>query len=98
MSNDRFDVDLTKLANSVEELIGYRKKLQLNSESFVELGNSIRENWSSDSGSDLASINKSLNDCISCINETVIPVLNETINIMIALGNGTNNIASSNIG
>lgn len=95
--NDRFDVDLSKLANSIEELIRYRKQLQLNSESFVQLGNSIRENWTSDSGEDLASINKSLSECINCIDGTVIPVLNETINIMIALGNGTNHIASSNI-
>ena len=98
MLNDRFDVDLTKLANSVEELIRYRKQLQANSENFVQLGNSIRENWTSDSGEDLNSINRSLDECIRCIDGTVIPVLNETINIMIALGNGTNNIASSNVG
>lgn len=97
MNNDRFDVDLSRLASSIEELVSYRKQLQMNSESFTELNKSIKENWTSDNGGDLESINRSLNECINCVNGTVIPVLNETINIMVALGNGTSSISSSTV-
>lgn len=94
---DTFSVDLTRLASSIEELTSYKTDLENNAEEFEELLNKINENWTSDVGSDVEDLKNGLNDCISCLNGLVVPVLGQVISIMTALGEGTKQIASSSI-
>lgn len=94
---DTFSVDLTRLASSIEELTSYKTDLENNAEEFEELLNKINENWTSDVGSDIEDLKNGLNDCISCLNGLVVPVLGQVISIMTALGEGTKQIASSSI-
>lgn len=94
---DTFSVDLTRLASSIEELNSYKTDLENNAEEFEELLRKINENWTSNVGSDLEDLKNGLNDCISCLNGLVIPVLGQVISIMTALGEGTKQIASSSI-
>lgn len=94
---DTFSVDLTRLASSIDELITYKKDLETNATEFEDLLNEINLNWTSDVGSDLEDLKSGLEDCISCLNGLVVPVLGDVINIMTALGDGTKKIASSSI-
>ncbi len=94
---DTFSVDLTRLASSIEELTSYKTDLENNAEEFEELLKKINENWTSDVGSDVEDLKNGLNDCISCLNGLVVPVLGQVISIMTALGEGTKQIASSSI-
>lgn len=94
---DTFSVDLTRLASSIEELTSYKTDLENNAEEFEELLKKINENWTSDVGSDVEDLKNGLNDCISCLNGLVVPILGQVISIMTALGEGTKQIASSSI-
>lgn len=94
---DTFSVDLTRLASSIDELITYKKDLEKNATDFEDLLSQINSNWTSDVGSDLEDLKTGLNDCISCLNGLVVPVLGDVINIMTALGDGTKKIASSSV-
>lgn len=94
---DTFSVDLTKLASSIEELTTYKKDLETNATEFEDLLSEINANWTSDVGTDLEDLKSGLNDCISCLNGLVVPVLGDVISIMTALGDGTKEIASSSI-
>ena len=95
---DTFSVDLTRLASSIEELTKYKGDLENNSQEFEDILREINANWTSDVGTDLEDLKNCLNDCISCLNGLVIPVLGDIITIMTALGDGTKDIASSSIG